>query len=76
VFEDGIAHRVFALTGEASYSSFQDRKHQGEIRDNPMQCEVAEESVVVLKFRPVKSGNRVEGKTGVSYQEQWKEQLE
>lgn len=66
MIEDGIAHRVFALTGEASYSSFQDRRHQGETRDNPMLCEVAEESVVVLKFRPVKPGNRVEGKTGMT----------
>jgi hypothetical protein len=31
-----------------------------------MQCEVADESVVVMKFRPVKPGNRVEGKTGMT----------
>ena len=27
------------------------------------ECEVADEPVVVMKFRPVKAGNRVEGKT-------------
>jgi hypothetical protein len=27
-------------------------------------CEVADEPVVVMKFRPVKPGNSVEGKTG------------
>ena len=31
-----------------------------------MVCEVADESVVVKKFRPVKAGNRVEGKTGMT----------
>jgi len=30
-----------------------------------MQCKVADDSVVVLKFRPVKAGNSVEGKTGM-----------
>ena len=29
-------------------------------------CEVADEPVVVMKFRPVKAGNRVEGKTGMT----------
>ena len=27
------------------------------------ECEVADEPVVVMKFRPVKAGNSVEGKT-------------
>ena len=31
-----------------------------------MVCEVADEPVVVKKFRPVKAGNRVEGKTGMT----------
>ena len=31
-----------------------------------MQCEVADESVVVLKFRPEKPGNSVEDKTGTT----------
>jgi len=31
-----------------------------------MQCEVADESVVVMKFRPVKPGNSVEDKTGMT----------
>jgi hypothetical protein len=29
-----------------------------------MRCEVAEDSVVVMKSRPVKAGNRLEDKTG------------
>ena len=31
-----------------------------------MRCEVADESVVVLKFRPMKIGNYVEDKTGMT----------
>jgi hypothetical protein len=31
-----------------------------------MRCEVADESVVVMKSRPVKAGNRLEGKTGMT----------
>jgi hypothetical protein len=30
-----------------------------------MRCEVADESVVVMKSRPVKAGNSLEGKTGM-----------
>jgi hypothetical protein len=32
-----------------------------------MWCEVAEESVVVNKSRPKKAGNRLEGKTGMTW---------
>ena len=31
-----------------------------------MWCEVADDSVVVMKSRPVKAGNRLEGKTGTT----------
>ena len=31
-----------------------------------MRCEVADESVVVMKSRPVKAGNSLEGKTGTT----------
>jgi len=31
-----------------------------------MRCEVADESVVVMKFRPMKAGNSLEGKTGTT----------
>ncbi len=31
-----------------------------------MRCEVADESVVVMKSRPVKAGNSVEDKTGMT----------
>lgn len=44
-----------------------DRKVQGEIRGRPKRCEVADESVVVMKSRPVKSGNSMEGKTGTTW---------
>lgn len=38
---------------------------QGESQGHD-RCEVAEEAVVVMKFRPVKSGNSMEGKTGTT----------
>jgi hypothetical protein len=31
-----------------------------------MRCEVADDPVVVLKFRPMKAGNSVEDKTGMT----------
>lgn len=31
-----------------------------------MRCEVADDSVVVMKFRPMKAGNRLEEKTGTT----------
>jgi hypothetical protein len=34
--------------------------------DLPKQWEVADDSVVVMKFRPVKPGNSVEDKTGMT----------
>jgi len=71
VFEDVIAHRGFALTGEASYGSCKpiignDRKEQEETQVRPKLCEVADDSVVVKKFRPMKSGDRAEDKTGMT----------
>ncbi len=67
--EDAIAHREFALTGEALHCSsfffFTDRKVQEETQGRSKRCEVADEPVVVIKFRPVKAGNSVEGKTGM-----------
>lgn len=32
-----------------------------------MRCEVADDSVVVMKFRPVRAGNRLEDKTGTTH---------
>jgi len=37
-----------------------------------MRCKVADESVVVRKFRPEKPGNRVEEKTGMT---EWRRSL-
>ena len=38
-------------------------------KDVLMQWEVADDSVVVLKFRPVKPGNSVEDKTGMTWRQ-------
>ena len=40
--------------------------HKGEPKAGSMRCEVADESVVVMKSRPVKAGNSLEGKTGMT----------
>ena len=42
------------------------REAQEETQGFSMQCEVADDSVVVMKSRPVKAGNRLEGKTGTT----------
>lgn len=42
------------------------RKGQEETQDFLMQCEVADNSVVVIKSWPVKAGNSLEGKTGMT----------
>jgi|UPI0003C2DDB8 hypothetical protein len=34
-----------------------------------MRCKVADDPAVVLKFRPVKAGNSVEGKTGTIWRD-------
>jgi hypothetical protein len=39
--------------------------HQGESQER-VGCEVADEAVIVMKFRPVKPGNSVEDKTGTT----------
>jgi hypothetical protein len=36
-----------------------------------MTCRVADEPVVVMKSRPVKPGNSVEGKTGMTASTDW-----
>ena len=43
-----------------------DREVQEETQGQPKRCKVADESVVVIKFRPMKAGNRLEGKTGMT----------
>ena len=44
-------------------------------KDHLMHCRMADDSVVVIKFRPVKAGNSAEDKTGmtlyISYNEVW-----
>ncbi len=43
-----------------------DREVQEVTQGRPKRCEVADDSVVVLKSWPVKAGNSVEGKTGMT----------
>ena len=61
--EDGAVHRVFAVTGEASYRPERVGEAQEETQGGPMWCEVADDPVVVMKSRPMKAGNGVEEKT-------------
>ena len=42
------------------------RKAQEETQGLLMRCEVADDSVVVMKSRPVKAGNSLEDKTGMT----------
>ena len=63
MFEDGITDRELTLTGEALHRSCCTRPANQEETQDFKGCEVADEPVVVMKFRPVKPGNRVEGKT-------------
>ena len=70
MIEDGIDHRELVLTGEASYRAARKpkayRKAQEETQGRPKRCEVADDSVVVMKSRPEKAGNRLEDKTGMT----------
>jgi hypothetical protein len=47
-------------------SKYRVRKAQEETQGFPMRCEVADDSVVVMKSRPEKAGNRLEEKTGTT----------
>ena len=60
--EDGAVDRVFAVTGEALYRP----ERVGITRAGTMGCKVADDPVVVMKFRPMKASNGVEGKTGMN----------
>ena len=51
--------------GSLAQSLFSRLTHQEETQD-VWECEVADELVVVIKFRPVKPGNSVEEKTGMT----------
>lgn len=75
VFEDAIAHREPVLTGEALYRRSERSSEGGSARGDSssplMTCRVADEPVVVMKSRPVKPGNSVEGKTGMTASMVW-----
>ena len=64
VIEDGVLNREPVITGEALHRAvFEDMDIVFKTRiKNVMWCEVADDSVVVIKFRPVKAGNSVEDK--------------
>ena len=53
MIEDGAAHGDLAVTGEVSHRSERIRLAQGETRGRPTRCEKSDESIVVLKSRPV-----------------------
>ena len=50
----------------AFWSKIRVKKVQEETQGFLMRCEVADDSVVVMKSRPVKAGNRLEDKTGTT----------
>jgi len=66
VFEDGVTHRELVLTGEALQHILATRRYGQEETQARIGCEVADESVVVKKFRPAKPGNSVEDKSGMT----------
>ena len=55
------------VTGEAWHLFLKNQELSSQEEAQGWQwCEVADDPVVVLKLRPVKAGNRLEGKTGVT----------
>lgn len=70
MIEGAVVHRKLAVTGEALHRTARkervSRRAQEETRGLPKRCEVADESVVVMKSRPEKAGNRLEEKTGTT----------
>ncbi len=66
--QDGVAYWEPVVTGEALHRTLaaMARLSRQEETQALKGCEVADESVVVMKFRPVKPGNSVEGKTGMT----------
>jgi hypothetical protein len=74
VIEDGAIHRESEVTGEALHCSVRGsrstgREAQEETQGRTKQCKVADESVVAMKFRPMRAGNRLEEKTGMTCNE-------
>lgn len=66
MLQDGVAYREFVVTGEALHSPCLQGSLIKEETQGVWECEVADELVVVKKFRPEKPGNSVEGKTGMT----------
>ena len=71
MIEGGAVYGEPGLTGEALHRSGQrsgpDREVQEETRGRTRRCEVADDSVVVRKFRPMRAGNSLEDKTGTTH---------
>lgn len=72
MIEDGVVYREpegnwgSLVLSRLSRSEKRERQVQEETQGQSMQCEVAEDSVVVMKSRPEKAGNRLEEKTGTT----------
>ena len=66
MLEDAVARRGSVVTGEVSYRSARIREAQGVTQGRLMRCEKSDESIVVMKSRPMKAGNRLEDKTGTT----------
>ena len=74
MIEDGAIHRESEVTGEALYCSVRGcrstgRETQEETQGRTKRCKVADESVVAMKFRPMRAGNRLEEKIGMTCDE-------
>lgn len=61
----GIQRNIWGRPGSSHFYR-SDKPEQGETQAEVTGCEVADEPVVVRKFRPVKPGNSVEDKTGMT----------
>ena len=72
MIEDGVAYREpegnwgSLVLSRLSWSENLVRLAQEETQGQLTQCEVADDSVVVMKSRPEKAGNSLEEKTGMT----------
>ena len=72
MIEGGVAYREpegnwgSLVLSRFSWSENRVSKAQEETQGLSMRCEVADDSVVVMKSWPVKAGNSLEGKTGTT----------
>lgn len=69
VLEESIVHREFALTGEAVHHCLGGgcTTSKGRPGRRALWCEVADDAVGVSTSRPIKAGNGMEDKTGMTH---------